>query len=633
MQGSPRIDELRQKFHENPRRYFAPLANEYRKAGDPEQAIAICRAHLAQQPGHMSGHVVYGQALYDARRPDEARTIFEKALELDPENAIVLRQLGDIAREKGESNEARHWYSKALDIDPQDSQLAAYIAELTEPLVGDAVETADRVEPAPAESASPALATSDEGAEAEAESIFVTTDAQVPLLDAPAEIRGPEEDEAAGAAVGDFETVLPEPSQDEEVPWRKTPRPEDSPFVTRTMAELYAKQGYREAALDVYRQLAIHHPEDADIRDRIAELSGIAGASPPESAQPAEPEMPQPAEPEIPQPADAGDFPPGFSEVILDTGSFGEPDDEPRFPASEDLNLPIEHDSRQREGQHFTEMALSDTGSFDRIELDSESPFGELAWEPELLAQEDLGSGASTEPPTPEMVTGPVALGEFQTSIDEAGAAASSSDDESFPPAEEAAAFEGTESVADAGTTDETAEALAWEDEAAAAMVQPTLPETAEDTGEHAVVAYSPELPRGEDLPHFTPKVPTIREFFTTLGARKPPSSEAGQHITARAAIPGEGAPPSAPQLEELPLATDAFGAMFGDEPVAEDDTRAAFALSGALSGTGHNPTPTSLRTSPPLPSPAVEEPDTQTQESEDDIRRFREWLDGLADT
>ncbi len=137
MQGSPRIDELRQKFHENPRRYFAPLANEYRKAGDPEQAIAICRAHLAQQPAHMSGHVVYGQALYDARRPEEARTVLEKALTLDPDNAVVLRQLGDIAREKGESAEARHWYGKALDIDPHDTEVAAYIAELTEPIVGE----------------------------------------------------------------------------------------------------------------------------------------------------------------------------------------------------------------------------------------------------------------------------------------------------------------------------------------------------------------------------------------------------------------------------------------------------------------------------------------------------------------
>ncbi|HEY3258535.1 MAG TPA: tetratricopeptide repeat protein, partial [Gemmatimonadaceae bacterium] len=135
MQSSPRIDELRQKFHENPRRYFAPLANEYRKAGDPEQAIAICRAHLAQQPGHMSGHVVYAQALYDAGRIDEAQAVFRQALALDPENLIVLRHLGDIARRQGDVKEARSWYSRALDGDPQDAEVAAYLAELTEPLV------------------------------------------------------------------------------------------------------------------------------------------------------------------------------------------------------------------------------------------------------------------------------------------------------------------------------------------------------------------------------------------------------------------------------------------------------------------------------------------------------------------
>src|SRR5258708_13394118 len=93
MQSSPRIDELKQKFHENPRRYFAPLANEYRKAGDPEQAIAICRAHLAQQPGHMSGHVVYGQALYDAGRIDESRGVFHHAPAPHPETPILLRHL------------------------------------------------------------------------------------------------------------------------------------------------------------------------------------------------------------------------------------------------------------------------------------------------------------------------------------------------------------------------------------------------------------------------------------------------------------------------------------------------------------------------------------------------------------
>ena len=61
MAYSARIDELEKKFSENARRYFAPLANEYRKAGDLDRAIEICRAHLPQQPGHMSGHIVFGQ--------------------------------------------------------------------------------------------------------------------------------------------------------------------------------------------------------------------------------------------------------------------------------------------------------------------------------------------------------------------------------------------------------------------------------------------------------------------------------------------------------------------------------------------------------------------------------------------
>ena len=63
MASSERIDELKRKFDENPRRYFAPLANEFRKSGDLDQAILICQEFLPQQPGHMSGHIVYGKAL------------------------------------------------------------------------------------------------------------------------------------------------------------------------------------------------------------------------------------------------------------------------------------------------------------------------------------------------------------------------------------------------------------------------------------------------------------------------------------------------------------------------------------------------------------------------------------------
>lgn len=126
-----RLDELKRKFEENPRRYFAPLANEYRKGGDVDRAIELCRTYLPQQPTHMSGYIVYGQALYDAGRSDEAAQVFQQALSLDPENIIALRYLGDIARTDGDTPGALRWYGKVLELDPRNEEIAGHVAELS----------------------------------------------------------------------------------------------------------------------------------------------------------------------------------------------------------------------------------------------------------------------------------------------------------------------------------------------------------------------------------------------------------------------------------------------------------------------------------------------------------------------
>jgi tetratricopeptide (TPR) repeat protein len=133
MASSARIDELRKKFDENPRRYFAPLANEYRKVGDLEQAVFICQEYLPQQPGHMSGHIVFGQTLFEMGRFDEAKSVFETALSLDPENLIALRHLGDIARQTGDIAAARNWYQRVLEADPRNDEIAHVMAALHEP--------------------------------------------------------------------------------------------------------------------------------------------------------------------------------------------------------------------------------------------------------------------------------------------------------------------------------------------------------------------------------------------------------------------------------------------------------------------------------------------------------------------
>jgi cytochrome c-type biogenesis protein CcmH/NrfG len=133
MADSGRLEELKRKFDENQRRYFAPLANEHRKAGDTDRAIELCRTFLPQQPSHLSGYIVYGQALFDAGSGEEAAAVFRQALTLDPENVVAQRYLGDIARTNGDSAGAMQWYGKVLELDPHNEEVAHHITAIATP--------------------------------------------------------------------------------------------------------------------------------------------------------------------------------------------------------------------------------------------------------------------------------------------------------------------------------------------------------------------------------------------------------------------------------------------------------------------------------------------------------------------
>ena len=78
----------------------------------------------------MSGHIVLAQALHEAGEAAEASHVFTAALELDPENLIALRTMGDIARGNGAMGTARHWYERLLEADPRNDQIAGILSEL-----------------------------------------------------------------------------------------------------------------------------------------------------------------------------------------------------------------------------------------------------------------------------------------------------------------------------------------------------------------------------------------------------------------------------------------------------------------------------------------------------------------------
>jgi tetratricopeptide (TPR) repeat protein len=340
MADQGRLDELKRKFEENPKRYFAPLANEYRKAGEPELAIELCRTYLPQQPTHMSGYIVYGQSLHDAGRADESAAVFKQALTLDPENIIALRQLGDIARDAGDRAGAMRWYGKVLELDPRNEEISAYITSLAQPDARPATAAPERpvpptIRPEPAHDeaavrledivsqpdvAQTPFMVDDAFASADTEAFFEARADQPPdqiAADEPFEVTAwplaaePGFDDRGGFGdshstpvlegpwhsaaepdelpVASDETVAADPSEATPAdgegvatsaePSAAQPRESRSPFVTETMAELYLSQGLRAEALVIYRELAITR-DDPALHRRIAELDSAGETSP-----------------------------------------------------------------------------------------------------------------------------------------------------------------------------------------------------------------------------------------------------------------------------------------------------------------------------------------------------------------
>lgn len=306
-----RLDELQQKFDENPRRYFAPLANEYRKGGDAERAIELCRTFLPHLPGHMSGYIVYGQALFDTGRRGESESIFQEALRIDPENVIALRHLGDIARLAGDRGAAQKWYERVLDLDPKNEEIAAYVAELVmadgdeepvppaltvqstqaeETLVEPGSESnmadhnSEAFEPWPV--ASDVVGEAHLVADPGSVPATVSIDAGVPELvsepapppEATAEVvpdsvveavvEAAQSDETNERQLGDvlFDTPVADNLDEDAVEIDVT-----VPFVTETLANVYIEQGFLSEALAVYRQLAETRNEPY-LHDKVNEL-------------------------------------------------------------------------------------------------------------------------------------------------------------------------------------------------------------------------------------------------------------------------------------------------------------------------------------------------------------------------
>jgi tetratricopeptide (TPR) repeat protein len=141
---NPRIEELRRRVEKDPASIaFAQLAEEYRRAGNYEEAVATCRAGLAIHPSYLSARVTLGRSLIEVHSLEEAETELKQVLLHAPENLAAIRSLAEIHHRRGELDEALTFYKSAMGIARHDPDLEQVVDEISRAVARDQPPASD----------------------------------------------------------------------------------------------------------------------------------------------------------------------------------------------------------------------------------------------------------------------------------------------------------------------------------------------------------------------------------------------------------------------------------------------------------------------------------------------------------
>src|SRR3990172_10174356 len=148
------IEKLEARFRENPEgRYFAPLADAYRKAGRVDDALMLVQAGLERHPDYLSAHIVLGRCHLDKKDDGAALAAFQQVLTIDAENIIALKSLAETSERIGNALDARRWLMRLLAVDSMNTEAEEDLHRLGGPVEEAAAAeapAAEAVEEAPA---------------------------------------------------------------------------------------------------------------------------------------------------------------------------------------------------------------------------------------------------------------------------------------------------------------------------------------------------------------------------------------------------------------------------------------------------------------------------------------------------
>jgi tetratricopeptide (TPR) repeat protein len=132
MAENSRLEDLRRRVANDPASIaFAQLAEEYRRGGQLQDAVDVCRAGLAIHPTYLSARVTLGRALLELDQLEEAQAQLKQVLASAPENLAAIRGVAEIHHRRGELSQALVQYRAALTLARNDPELEQTVNDLS----------------------------------------------------------------------------------------------------------------------------------------------------------------------------------------------------------------------------------------------------------------------------------------------------------------------------------------------------------------------------------------------------------------------------------------------------------------------------------------------------------------------
>ena len=293
------IDDLQSQLEDDPSsRIFYKLGELFRREGRAGKAAEVLRQGLEHHPRYVAAWVALGRAQVAMGDHEAAEASFARAQDLDPENPVAARLLGESAATRGDWLRAVKGLKLARALSPGDEALDDRIAEVERHLAD-----AGQLRTAPGqEAASPEPPSDTEQPTAAA--------GEEPLAE-PFVADTPEED-AGGDLPGDDEDPFAITQEDAFSPAQETALPGDDVFMLADdegdpfAVTASADSGIWEAGEDVFTEEAAAEIVEAEDEPEPMAAAAEAGATEPSEGTEAPPfelshalvEEPEEAEPE-----------------------------------------------------------------------------------------------------------------------------------------------------------------------------------------------------------------------------------------------------------------------------------------------------------------------------------------------